>query len=266
MRKEKTKRFHQFVRIERGPVNAAIIDLLTGNLFQVPVEVIDTFDSGDCRDIEEFVQVAREEKLIIEIDPGNWIPGDEFETELEANEIYDVGIELHVEEGVDLDNLLGRFKGYAVDKVYFYGQTIPKTGFNGIEIESAEKNFEQCVRQATKNGDFCKTRESVVRFNLRYNSCWGTVIAVTADGKIRPCIHSRTAIGDIDRDLDNIAGLLETFKPFWTCTKDKVKKCRDCELRHICFDCREIPMRHGKRMDAPNPLCGYNPYSGKWET
>jgi radical SAM protein with 4Fe4S-binding SPASM domain len=261
----RTYRFHQFVRIERGPVNAAIIDLLTGSLFQVPVEVIDKFELGEVEDIAEFMEVAREEGLLIKIDTQNWIPVDTFEREVGVNEKYDVGIELHVEEGVDLNDILDRFKGYSISKLYFYGEKIPNTTLDKEIIELAEKNFEECIQQATIKGNFCKTQESLVRFNTRYNSCWGTMIAITADGKIRPCIHSQIEIGDINQDLENMRGLLDKFEPYWTLTKDRIETCRDCELRYICFDCREISFRESTRMYYPNPLCKYDPYEGKWD-
>ncbi len=262
----KVKRFHQFVRVERGPKNAAIIDFLTGNLFQVPVEVIDKFNSGNYREIDEFMQVVQDEKLIIEIDPANWIPAVEFEREIGKNEIYDTGIELHVAEGVDLEPALGKFRGYSINKIYYYGEALPDIGPYKEKIELAQINFEECLSRATIQGKFPRTREALVRFNSRYNSCRGTVIAITADGKIRPCIHSRIELGDISRDLDNVEDVIDKFEPYWTFTKDKVEKCKDCELRYICFDCREIAIRQNNCQNSPNPLCKYNPYTGEWGT
>ena len=51
---------------------------------------------------------------------------------------------------------------------------------------------------------------------------------------------------------------------YWMLTKEKVTKCKDCELRYICFDCRETARKYKNYLYATNPNCSYNPYSGKW--
>jgi len=170
-----------------------------------------------------------------------------------------------VADGMDLGTIIAKFKGYSINKIYYYGNQLPGLPYHqDIEIELAQADFEACRRRTTIQGTFPRTHETLVRFNARYNNCWGTVIAITADGKIRPCIHSRIELGDIGRDLDHIQDLIDRFEPYWTFTKDKVEKCDVCELRTICLDCREIAVRAHGRLDAPNPLCGYDPTTGEW--
>ncbi len=259
------KRFHQFVRIERGPVNAAIIDLLTGTIFQVPKAVVDKFEAGSHRDIREFLEVVQKEKLVIEIDPLRWIPANDTELDESKKENQDIGLELHIEESVNLNEILQAFRRYPVYKIYYYGVEVPPDLNTNLEVELKEKNFGRCVELADVTGNFGKSPEPIVCFNMRYNSCWGAAIAITSDGKIRPCIHSLIEIGTIEQDLDDIDSLLERMLPYWEYTKDKVERCRDCEFRYVCFDCREIAMRKNGEIDDPNPSCNYNPYTGDWE-
>ena len=108
---------------------------------------------------------------------------------------------------------------------------------------------------------FCLSRSN---FNKYKNSCWGYKIAVTKEGKVRPCIYSEIVLGDL-QDV-NINQVLIDIKPYWFLTKDKIEKCKICELRYACFDCREIPFRKSGSLFSPNPYCSYNPLTGKWES
>ena len=53
----------------------------------------------------------------------------------------------------------------------------------------------------------------------------------------------------------------------WHTTKDHVEKCKDCEYRYACNDCRPLAQGSdsGKRWLASSVDCLYNPYTGKWE-
>ena len=100
-------------------------------------------------------------------------------------------------------------------------------------------------------------------FNMRFNSCWGKKIAVTKDGKVRPCIYSEIIIADLKRS--QLRDIIEASKRYWDITKDKIDRCKDCELRFVCFDCREIPHRATNNLYAANPYCFYDPYQGIWQ-
>jgi radical SAM protein with 4Fe4S-binding SPASM domain len=259
------KRFHQFVRIEKGPVYSAIINFLEGEFFQVPNDVIDKFNAGNYTDIEEFMVTVEKEKLVIDVKPHHWIPDIGMDPNQELEDFMEVFIELHVEEGISIEKILNAFQGQALHKLYYYGKELPKQFRDHPTIEIKEKSFDSCIERASVNGEFYNIQESTIQFNKHKNSCWGSVIAFTSDGKIRPCIHSQIEIGDIERDLDDTDILFEKMEPYWRYNKDKVQRCQDCEFRYVCFDCREIAMRKSGEMDAFNPLCNYNPYTGEWE-
>jgi radical SAM protein with 4Fe4S-binding SPASM domain len=54
------------------------------------------------------------------------------------------------------------------------------------------------------------------------------------------------------------------FQKVWHIKKDEIAKCRDCEFRHICTDCRAYIENPEDQYSAPLK-CGYNPYTCEWE-
>jgi radical SAM protein with 4Fe4S-binding SPASM domain len=102
----------------------------------------------------------------------------------------------------------------------------------------------------------------------RSHSCLDGKIAVTAGGDVIPCIFARSEIcGNIL--TATLADILNgpRLQQCWHTTKDQIEKCKDCEYRYACTDCR--PLAQGsdaaKRWLACSTDCPYNPYTGKWE-
>ncbi len=102
----------------------------------------------------------------------------------------------------------------------------------------------------------------------RCHTCLDGKIAVTAGGDVIPCIFARSEIcGNILSS--SLADVLNgrRLQQCWHTTKDHVDKCKDCEYRYACTDCR--PLAQGadsaKRWLACSVDCPYNPYTGKWE-
>jgi len=54
------------------------------------------------------------------------------------------------------------------------------------------------------------------------------------------------------------------FQKVWHIKKDEITKCKDCEFRHICTDCRAYIENPNDIYSAPLK-CGYNPYTCEWE-
>ncbi len=102
----------------------------------------------------------------------------------------------------------------------------------------------------------------------RDHSCLAGKIAVTAGGDVIPCIFARSQIcGNILNTplADVLNG--QPLKECWHTTKDLIDKCKDCEFRYACYDCR--PLAQGsdpeKRWLASAVGCLYDPYTGKWK-
>ncbi|GMB00332.1 radical SAM protein [Pelosinus sp. IPA-1] len=103
--------------------------------------------------------------------------------------------------------------------------------------------------------------------NKEYNNCLMGKIAITSNGDVIPCIFARDQIAGsiLNQPLKEVL-TNESLQSCWCATKDAVEKCKDCEYRYACGDCR--PLAQGsdpdKRWRAPSPQCDYNPYLGKW--
>jgi SPASM domain peptide maturase of grasp-with-spasm system len=54
------------------------------------------------------------------------------------------------------------------------------------------------------------------------------------------------------------------FKQYWSVTKNQVTKCKDCEFRHVCTDCRAYLENPDDPCAAPLK-CGYDPYTCEWQ-
>lgn len=122
------KKFHQFIHLERGPKNTAIIDFLKNNIFQVENEVIDKFLNGKYSEISDFIRKATEEELIIEIDNKRWIPHLSFDSETNLN--ADFSFELEIEEGINPSLIKYKLKYFEIFKIIFYGKRNPPLNFS----------------------------------------------------------------------------------------------------------------------------------------
>jgi radical SAM protein with 4Fe4S-binding SPASM domain len=101
----------------------------------------------------------------------------------------------------------------------------------------------------------------------KYHTCLAGRLAITTCGDIIPCIFARSQLcGNIlNSSLKDVLNG-EALQKCWQTTKDYVAKCKDCEYRYACTDCR--PHAQGsdpnKQWLACSKECSYNPYSGKW--
>lgn len=257
--KGKYKRFHQFALLERGRVNTAVIDFLKKDIFQVENETIEKFEKGKYAEIPDFIKSLEKEGLILELDEQTWIPGISLET---GSVHEEVPLVLEIEAGVDLELIYKKFQGINVSRIVYYGKETPGKILPFVDITRKDKDFEECVQYTRVDGDFTGIEENAYGFNKKYNSCWGQKVAVKKDGKVSPCIHSRVVVGDLKKD--DAETLVEKLEKYWKITKDHVEKCKDCELRYACFDCREIAWRAGGHLLAAPPHCQYDPYKGTW--
>ncbi|TSC96771.1 MAG: radical SAM protein [Candidatus Berkelbacteria bacterium Licking1014_2] len=93
-----------------------------------------------------------------------------------------------------------------------------------------------------------------------YNPCWRGELAVATDGNVYPCVFSRKlVIGNLGNEtLSNVLKRLR--EKYWVITLDRVEKCRDCELRYACMDCRALSFNTSGDLYGPPTRCNYNPY------
>lgn len=100
--------------------------------------------------------------------------------------------------------------------------------------------------------------------SLNYNTCLNGKIAIDSDGNIKNCPSMKESFGNIKDTTLEEAINRSGFKKHWTITKDEITKCKECEFRHVCTDCRAYLENPDDPYSAPLK-CGYDPYSCRWE-
>ncbi len=250
------KKFHQFVHLEKGPINTAIIDFLQGNIYHIGNDFIEKLSNREYGEIKDFVLSLEQEGLLINIEEKDWVPSISFEL------VEDDSFQLEIGHGVDINLVLEKFHGFNISKIILNTCELPACLPKSHIFECREVNpddFNECIELTRRAGhlDIIKIDEQAYRFIKHYNRCWGKQIVIAADGKIKPCFHSTIILGDIIRD--NMEDVVKKAREYWELTIDKVEKCNGCELRYVCFDCREIAFRECGNLLSPNPFCKYNP-------
>lgn len=97
-----------------------------------------------------------------------------------------------------------------------------------------------------------------------HNTCLNRKIGVDTRGNIKNCPSMAQAFGHVS-DV-SLKALVNNphFTKMWNITKDEISKCKTCEFRYICTDCRAY--REDPRDMYSAPLkCGYNPETCEWE-
>ncbi len=263
---KKNKKFHQFIVSEPGPVNTAVFDFLKGNVYQVDNQTIENFKNGCYNKISEFVKFAEDEELLIFTQPETWIPPLKqandtlMALQLKANRIP---LTLEIDENANIKEIQGFFKDCNLISIKYYGNEKIEPFFPEISIEYSKKNFSRCLSLSTIDGNFPRVNQEEYLLQKRYNSCWRFKVAVTKNLEVKPCIYSEIVIGQLGEE--SLSTLLAKFKNYWNLSKDKVEVCKDCELKYICFDCRELAYRKSKTLSGTNLNCCYNPYTGEWK-
>ena len=93
----------------------------------------------------------------------------------------------------------------------------------------------------------------------QYNTCLNRKIGIDRKGNIKNCPSSSLIYGKVgDTKLADIVELPQ-FRLYWNIKKDDIMVCKDCELRHMCQDCR-IFIEDPDNIYSKPKKCSYNPY------
>ena len=102
--------------------------------------------------------------------------------------------------------------------------------------------------------------------NLEYHPCMGNIVTITNNGNVLVC----PTIRDIKFGNVKEKGLYEIFREkkeeinkLWKLNLDNIGKCRGCEFRYVCTDCRSLEKSLNGNLET-KLLCNYDPKEGKW--
>ncbi len=100
--------------------------------------------------------------------------------------------------------------------------------------------------------------------SLHHNTCLNRKISIDQDGNIKNCPSMPMSFGHITKNTLREVVDNPQFQSSWNLKKDMIDKCKDCEYRHVCTDCRAYTVTPENLLAAPLK-CGYNPYTGIWD-
>ena len=89
------------------------------------------------------------------------------------------------------------------------------------------------------------------------------MISINEKGEVKPCLWSNIVVGNLYKK--SFQYILERIEKYWKLSKDIIEKCKDCEFRYACSDCRVKTLKESNSLFSKPPYCKYNPYTGKWE-
>lgn len=95
--------------------------------------------------------------------------------------------------------------------------------------------------------------------SISCNSCLNQKVGIDAQGQVKNCPSMPFSYGYIhDVDLFKLVKS-DKFREMWHIKKDNIEVCKDCELRHMCQDCRAFINNPDNIYSKPSK-CAYNPY------
>lgn len=100
--------------------------------------------------------------------------------------------------------------------------------------------------------------------SLQFNSCLNKKVSIDVNGQIKNCPSMKSSFGTIETISINDVLKNSNFTKLWKIKKDEVEKCKDCEFRYICTDCRAY-IEDPSNLYSKPLKCGYNPYTTEWD-
>lgn len=102
--------------------------------------------------------------------------------------------------------------------------------------------------------------------NKKFHPCLGNSLTISWRGEVLPCPLMRSrSFGKIHKKT-----LPHFFKPgennletFWNLRLDTLSKCKNCEFRYSCGDCRALEESLTGNLSG-KVLCNYDPENGVW--
>lgn len=139
---------------------------------------------------------------------------------------------------LDAYNILSQYSNKIV-KEFIYPK--PDNNFFSGKIDNYIYNYKNKLLQPN---------EYIYSYLKENNCCYGQKIGITCDGKVLPCIMSRTLIlGNIlEKKLYEI--LDEEYYKVRNLSKSNIEKCKVCSYRFGCFECRALEISATGEIDG----------------
>ena len=150
-----------------------------------------------------------------------------------------------------------KIKGYKIDVI--------REVFSGKQCEHLPLNKEIIRSVIRTKPEFRPITKETFDSAYFHNTCWFGKLAICQNGDILPCVFERTQIlGNLKTSI--LKNILKTdnLSNCWNLSFEKIDKCKCCEFRFACKDCRPLATA-SKGKYSKNPRCTYNVYTGEWD-
>ncbi|MFA6152462.1 MAG: grasp-with-spasm system SPASM domain peptide maturase [Chitinophagaceae bacterium] len=166
----------------------------------------------------------------------------------------------------DLEFLLKRES--RIERIFLYNNQRWEQNFSCAETEGSviylDKTEISALHCGIISSEYFVVNIPVFTESQQHNTCLNRKISIDAEGNIKNCPSMAKSYGNIKgtKLIDVVNN--SDFQKVWHIKKDEITKCKDCEFRHICTDCRAYVENPEDQFSAPLK-CGYNPYTCEWE-
>ncbi len=236
-----------------GHITNAIIDINKNHSLKYLIDIINQLENLLCK----YVQIRSFNKVNFNMTG--------FISDLNKSGSYIQGVSFVLPYSKKLQD--DSIKHQRIKELILYGAPKDK-----LIVNKSKYSWIRLIKGNLQNSINCGTiYESEFTPNIytfteaqHYNTCLNRKISIDADGNIKNCPSMKEYFGNIRNTT--LAEALEKpgFKKYWNIKKDDITKCKDCEFRYICTDCRAYLEDPDDIYSAPLK-CGYDPYTGKWE-
>lgn len=165
---------------------------------------------------------------------------------------------------------------FVKNKMFFYNKRIKKVIVYGCttndSFTSSSYEIVNRMESLLSMKDLCgdvdhdtfKINIPFYKDYLKGNTCLLGKICITESGDVKRCFFLPDIYGNLRKDKTFSFLSNPFFRQIALIKKTDIEKCKDCEHRAMCVDCR----CHIKEIDnvfsAP-AFCSYDPYTAKWK-
>jgi SPASM domain peptide maturase of grasp-with-spasm system len=221
-----------------------------------PIDTIESFMNGhypECIQFYLFFQIKNKEAL-------ETILGDLNRIKSKRKQVFfSNNCELTLEELIAYSNMFPYIEYWVASK----SNKNEYYNYNGVIISMIKQKDISKLHCGIINEQYFNLELSHYTESLVHNTCLNRKIAIDAEGDIKNCPSMRESFGNIKDTTLEEAINKPGFKKYWNIKKDEITKCKDCEFRHVCTDCRAY-VEHPEDIYSAPLKCGYDPYTCEW--
>lgn len=177
----------------------------------------------------------------------------------------DVGLVLSNDLPVNFSDIKSRHN-FLSSFIFSNSQTTPSSEYNSslaLNITYTNNDLANCKYCGVVDATFFTLGFPHYTESLHHNTCLNRKLAIDSEGYIKNCLSMKESFGNVLNTPLAEAVVQPEFKKYWNVKKDDITKCKDCEFRHVCTDCRAFVDNPEDIYSAPLK-CGYDPYTNEW--